>query len=58
MFLYRKKYNRSKLIEENFFIIDSNNLERIKPHMYGYCISKNGFFTDNYYKALGRYEVL
>lgn len=47
---------KSKLIEENFFVFDSNNLENIKPHMYGYCLSKDGFLTDNYYKKLGYYK--
>ena len=47
---------KSKLIEENFFIIDSDNLENISSHMYGYSISKDGFLTDNYYKKIGHYE--
>ena len=47
---------KSKLIEENFFVIDSDNLENIKQHMYGYTITKNGFLTDNYYKMIGYYE--
>lgn len=46
----------SKLIKENFFIIDSNNLEEIQSHMYGYSISKKGILTNNYYKKLGQYE--
>ena len=40
----------SKIIEENFFVIDSNKLEKIKSHMYGYSISKKGILTNNYYK--------
>ena len=47
---------KNKLIEENFFIIDSNNLENVTQHMYGYTITKNGFLTDNYYRKLGHYE--
>ena len=50
------KNNQNSLINENFFIIDSNNLGAIVPHMYGYSVSKNGFFTDNYYKQLGEYK--
>jgi hypothetical protein len=46
----------NKLIEENFFIIDSNNLENIVPHLYGYIISNKGILTDNYYKEKGKYE--
>ena len=49
-----KKSN--KLIDENFFIIDSNNLETINSRMYGYIISKRGIHTDNYYKIKGYYE--
>ena len=44
-----------KLINENFFFIDSNNVENIVPHLYGYCISVDGIHTDNYYKQLGEY---
>ena len=44
------------MVQENFFVIDSNNLKNVKPHMYGYSISKKGFLTDNYYKNLGYYE--
>ena len=47
---------KRKLIEENFFVIDSNNLDSVKSHMYGYSISKNGFLTDNYYKKMNNYE--
>lgn len=46
----------NKLIKENFFIIDSNNLEEIDSHMYGFSISKKGILTNNYYKKLGIYE--
>ena len=45
-----------KLIENNFFIIDSNNLEKIKSIMYGFSISEKGLLTNNYYKKLGFYE--
>lgn len=55
-FMNKNNFTRSELIEENFFIIDSNNLEYIKSHMYGFSISKLGFLTDNYYKTLGHYE--
>ena len=43
-------------IIENFFVIDSNKLDDVKSHMFGYCISTDGILTDNYYKQLGRYE--
>ena len=50
------KKERSNLINENFFVIDSNNLSTIRSHLYGYVISKNGIITDNYYQKLGEYE--
>ena len=55
---YNLKENQSKnkLIAENFFIIDSNNLETIESHMYGFTISKTGILTNNYYKNIGYYE--
>ena len=46
----------SKLIEENFFVIDSYNLENIQSHMYDFCISKKGILTNNYYNEKGYYE--
>ena len=49
-------HRKNKLIEENFFIIDSNNLEKIESHLYGFIISNKGILTDNYYKLLGKYE--
>ena len=48
--------NNNKIVEENFFIIDSNNLEKIQSHMYGFSVSKQGILTDNYYKILGYSE--
>jgi hypothetical protein len=51
-----EKMNISEIIKENFFIIDSNNLDEISSHMYGFSISKKGILTDNYYKELGLYE--
>jgi hypothetical protein len=48
--------NSINLIEQNFFIIDSNNLENISSHMYGYSISKKGIITNNYYEKIGRFE--
>ena len=48
--------SRNKLIEDNFFIIDSNNLEGVESHMYGFSVSKEGIITDNYYKKIGYYE--
>ena len=45
-----------KLIEENFFVIDSYNLENIQSHMYDFCISKKGILTNNYYNEKGYYE--
>ena len=65
--IYQKKYfirkdnlnninvfqnRKSKLIEENYFVIDSNNLEHAESHMYGFCVSKIGILTDNYYKKI------
>ena len=51
-----EKMNNNKLIEENFFIIDSNNLKFIVPHMFGFTVSKKGILTDNYYKKYGYNE--
>lgn len=56
------QYNRyiikqqNKIINENFFVIDKNNLKTIKSHMYGFSISKKGILTNNYYEKLGYYE--
>jgi hypothetical protein len=52
----RKNLQLSKIIDENFFIIDSNNLYKIKSHMYGFSVSRKGILTNNYYKKLGYYE--
>ena len=46
----------NNLIRENFFIIDSNNLKFIVPHMFGFTVSKKGILTDNYYKKYGYNE--
>ena len=51
---FKKVYN--KIIKENFFIIDSNNLEEVDSYMYGYSISKKGILTNNYYIRKGNYE--
>ena len=51
-----KMFNNG-LIDENFFVFDSNNLKRVEPHMYGYSVSKDGILTDNYYKQIGKYEI-
>ena len=51
------QYSKNELIKENFFIFDSNNLENINPHMYGYSITRDGILTDNYYKGKGNYIV-
>lgn len=48
--------NTSELIENNFFVIDSNNLEKIQSIIYGFSVSKKGALTNNYYKKLGHYE--
>ena len=58
---YKKKNTqiftqKNKIIQENFFIIDSHNLEKTQSKMYGYSVSKKGILTDNYYKNLGYYE--
>lgn len=50
------KNKTNKLVDENFFIIDSNNLDLISSHMYGYIISRNGILTDNYFQMIGHYE--
>ena len=46
----------NELIKKNFFIIDSNNLEKIKSIMYGFSVSIKGILTNNYYKKIGYYE--
>ena len=54
---YKKiKPHFSKLINENFFIIDSNYLDEIKSHMYGFSVSTKGILTNNYYRKIGHYE--
>ena len=50
------KHYKNKLIEENFFVIDSNNLEDVISHMYGFSVSKDGIITDKYYKKIGYYK--
>ena len=50
------KKEEDKIIKENFFIIDSNHLEKVVSHMYGYSVSLNGILTDNYYKQIGEYQ--
>ena len=45
-----------KIINDNFFIIDSNYLNEIKSHMYGFSVSTKGILTNNYYENLGYYE--
>ena len=52
---HRPKFE-NKIIKENFFIIDSNNLDKVCSHIYGFVISKKGILTDNYYKEIGQYE--
>lgn len=47
-----KKKDENKIIKENFFVIDSNNLNEINSHMYGFCVSKKGILTNNYYKEI------
>ena len=51
-----KNLRMNKLISENFFIIDSNNLDKVNSHMYGFSVSKKGILTNNYYKKLSYYE--
>ena len=46
----------NKLIKQNFFIIDSNNLEKVESIMYGFSVSIKGILTNNYYKKIGYYE--
>ena len=54
----KEKYyeSKNKLIKENFFVIDSINIENVESHMYGFSVSTNGILTDNYYKQIGFYE--
>lgn len=52
-----KKFNK-RLIDENFFVFDSDNLKNVKQHMYGYSISKEGILMDNYYKQIGNMKFL
>jgi len=52
----KKEANTKELIEKNFFVLDSNNLEKIQSIMYGYSVSKKGILTNNYYRKLGYYE--
>ena len=47
---------RNKIINENFFIIDSNDLEKVVPHMYGFCVSKKGILTNNYFNKINYNE--
>ena len=51
-----KKNTIEKIIEDNFFIIDSEKLDEVIPHMYGFSVSKKGILTDNYYKQVGIYD--
>ena len=54
---YKKiEHQYSKLIDENFFIIDSNYLDKVQSHMYGFSVSPKGILTNNYYKKKGHYE--
>ncbi len=48
--------NLSGIIDTNFFVLDSFNLNQIKSHMYGFTVSTKGILTDNYYKKQGYYE--
>lgn len=48
--------HKNKIIEENFFIIDSNHLDKIYSHIYGFSVSKYGILTNNYFKKLGYNE--
>ena len=34
-------------VEDHFFIIDSCNLEEVKSHLYGYCLSEGRIITGN-----------
>ena len=46
----------SGIVDTNFFVLDSFNLNQIKSHMYGFTVTTKGILTDNYYKKLGYYE--
>jgi len=63
--IHDKNYNNTKinlqnklnnLINENFFVFDSNHLDEINSRLYGFIVSKDGILTDDFYKKLGKYE--
>ena len=68
LFYYTKSKNNNKninskikphinqLIKNNFFILDSNNLDEIQSIMYGFSVSIKGILTNNYYKEIGYNE--
>jgi hypothetical protein len=37
-------------------VFDSNNLEEVETHLYGFSISEKGILTDHYFKDIGLYE--
>ena len=49
---FKIDYKKNNLINENFFVFDSEHLDKVFSHMYGFSISKKGILTDNYYKNL------
>ena len=53
---FKIDYKKNNLINENFFVFDSEHLDKVFSHMYGFSISKKGILTDNYYKIIGKYE--
>ena len=42
----KKNIEINEIIDENFFVIDSNNVEKVESHMYGYSVSEKGILTD------------
>lgn len=38
---------KQKILNNEFFIIDSNNYFKVKSSLYGYCINENGIFTSS-----------
>ena len=52
----KKNIEINEIIDENFFVIDSNNVEKVESHMYGYSVSEKGILTDNYFKQENIYQ--
>ena len=55
-FYYYHNKLKNSLVTENFFVFDSNNLNNVHSHLYGFQVSKEGILTDNYYKKIKNYK--